>query len=116
VQLVGAAAMLVASKYEEIYPPLLKDFVYITDSQYTADEILDMEKKVLFALDFDIQLTSPHRFLERFAKIGKLDNVTFNLAIFMLELGLLDSKMNQFRASLQATSAIYTAKKYLKHY
>jgi hypothetical protein len=34
----------------------------------------------------------------------------------MLELGLLDSKMNQFRASLQAVSAIYTAKKYLKHY
>jgi hypothetical protein len=54
VQLVGAAAMLVASKYEEIYPPLLKDFVYITDNQYTAEEILDMEKCVLFALDFDI--------------------------------------------------------------
>ena len=34
----------------------------------------------------------------------------------MLELGLLDSKMNQFSASLQAISAIYTAKKYLKYY
>lgn len=32
VQLVGASAMLIASKYEEIYPPLLKDFVYITDN------------------------------------------------------------------------------------
>jgi cyclin B len=32
VQLMGAAAMLIASKYEEIYPPLLKDFVYITDN------------------------------------------------------------------------------------
>lgn len=53
-QLVGAAAMLVASKYEEIYPPLLKDFVYITDNQYIADEILDMEKSLLFTLDFDI--------------------------------------------------------------
>ena len=37
VQLMGAAAMLIASKYEEIYPPLLKDFVYITDNQYTAE-------------------------------------------------------------------------------
>lgn len=34
----------------------------------------------------------------------------------MLELGLLDSKMNQFSASLQAIAAIYTAKKYLKYY
>lgn len=46
--------MLIASKYEEIYPPLLKDFVYITDNVYTADQILDMEKSILFALDFDI--------------------------------------------------------------
>ena len=116
VQCVGASAMLIASKYEEIYPPLLKDFVYITDNQYSAREILEMEKSILFALDFDIQLTSPYRFLERFAKIGKIDSVTFNLANFMLELGLLDSKMNQFKASLQACAAIYTAKKYLKYY
>lgn len=34
----------------------------------------------------------------------------------MLELGLLDSKMNQFSNSLQAVAAIYTAKKYLKCY
>ena len=32
----------------------------------------------------------------------------------MLEVGLLDSKMNQFSTSLQAISAIYVAKKYLK--
>ena len=30
-QLVGVAALLVASKYEEIYPPELRDLVYITD-------------------------------------------------------------------------------------
>ena len=94
VQLMGAAAMLIASKYEEIYPPLLKDFVYITDNQYTADMILDMEKSQLMVLDFDIQLTSSLRFLERFSKIAKLDDVTFNLSMYMLELGLLDSKMN----------------------
>ena len=31
----------------------------------------------------------------------------------MLELGLLDSKMTQFNPSLQAVSAIYSAKKYM---
>lgn len=34
----------------------------------------------------------------------------------MLELSLLDSKMNQFSASLQAVAAIYTARKYMKYY
>ena len=47
VQLVGIASLLIVAKYEEIYPPLLKDFVYITDNVYTPDEILDMEKKQL---------------------------------------------------------------------
>lgn len=53
-QLVGVTAMLIASKYEEIYPPIVKDFVYITDNAYTKDEILDMERRILCALDFNI--------------------------------------------------------------
>lgn len=34
-QLVGVSALFIACKYEEIYPPDLKDFVYITDNAYT---------------------------------------------------------------------------------
>lgn len=112
VQLVGISALLIVTKYEEIYPPLLKDFIYISDNEYTAEEILDMEKKILFALDFDLSLCTPFRFLERFTQMSKIDNVTFFLSQYMLELGLLDSKMSQFNPALQAVSAIYTAKKY----
>lgn len=42
-QLVGVTAMLIASKYEEIYAPEVKDFVYITDRAYQKDEILKQE-------------------------------------------------------------------------
>lgn len=41
-QLVGVAALLMASKYEEIYPPELRDLVYITDRAYNKQEILEM--------------------------------------------------------------------------
>jgi hypothetical protein len=34
-QLLGVTALFMASKYEEIYPPQLKDFVHITDNAYT---------------------------------------------------------------------------------
>ena len=53
-QLVGVTAMLIACKYEEIYPPIVKDFVYITDNAYTKEEILEMERKMLQTLDFNI--------------------------------------------------------------
>ena len=33
-QLVGVTAMLVASKYEEIWAPEVRDFVYISDKAY----------------------------------------------------------------------------------
>ena len=108
--------MLIATKYEEIYPPLLKDFVHVSDNTCSAEQILGMEKRILFSLDFDLQLTSCYRFLERFSKLARIDQVCFNLACYMLEVGLLDSKMNQFDTSLQAISAIYVAKKYLKCY
>lgn len=39
-QLVGVAALLVACKYEEIYPPEIKDFIYITDRAYSKEELL----------------------------------------------------------------------------
>lgn len=42
-QLVGVTAMLIASKYEEIYAPEVNDFVYITDNAYTKQQIFQME-------------------------------------------------------------------------
>ena len=42
-QLIGVTAMLIASKYEEIYAPEVKDFVYITDKAYSKDQILQLE-------------------------------------------------------------------------
>lgn len=38
-QLVGVTAMFIASKYEEIYAPEVRDFVYITDNAYSKTEI-----------------------------------------------------------------------------
>lgn len=46
-QLVGVAAMFVACKYEEMYPPMLKDFVFITDDTYSAGQITAMEQHIL---------------------------------------------------------------------
>lgn len=38
-QLVGVSSLLIASKYEEIYPPELRDLVYICDRAYSKDEV-----------------------------------------------------------------------------
>lgn len=102
---------MIATKYEEIYPPTLKDLIYITDNAYEKEDILKMETQILISLDFNIQQTSAFRFLERYQKLFHLDNPSFCLAQYFLELSLLDSKMNQFLSSEQAITALYAAKK-----
>ena len=38
-QLVGTAAIYIAAKFEEIYPPEIGEFVYITDDTYTKSQV-----------------------------------------------------------------------------
>lgn len=46
-QLVGVACMFIASKYEEIYPPCMKDFRYVTDNAFTIERIKQAELHIL---------------------------------------------------------------------
>ena len=67
-QLVGVTAMLVASKYEEIYAPQVDEFCYITDNTYTREQVLETEREVLRVLDFDLTQPTTKTFLRRYIK------------------------------------------------
>jgi hypothetical protein len=49
-QLVGVTSLLIASKYEEIYPPELRDLVYICDRAYTRQDVSRIEPNQLLSL------------------------------------------------------------------
>ena len=94
IQLLAAACLMIAAKYEEIYPPSVKDWLYVTKNAYTKPQLLKQEQDVLFKLQFQMSETSPYRFLERYSKIAQADSVLFSLSQYFLELALLDSKMS----------------------
>ena len=71
-QLVGVAAMFVASKYEEMYVPAIDDFVYMTDNTYTKSEIRQMEISILKTMNFMLSKPLPLHFLRRFSKAGRV--------------------------------------------
>jgi cyclin-A len=63
-QLLGVACMCIASKYEEIHPPQMERFSYITDHVCTVDDISEAEAEVLQALQFRLATpTAKVRFL-----------------------------------------------------
>ncbi len=89
-QLVGVTAMLIASKYEEVYAPEVRDFVYITDNAYTRQQIFNMEQDMLTTLEFSITIPSAFRFLERFSKVAQCSTREFHLARYLIELPLIE--------------------------
>lgn len=106
--------MLIASKYEEIYAPEIRDFVYITDKAYTREEVLAQEYDMLQVLDFNITIPSEYRFLERYSKLSQADDLIFNYARYMIEITLIDQKFNAYAPSLISAASLYIAKKILK--
>lgn len=57
--------MFIACKYEEIYAPELKDFVYVTDNAYDKSQLLAMEADILQHLQFSFNSTPSLNFFFR---------------------------------------------------
>lgn len=53
-------------KFEEIYPPEVAEFVYITDDTYTKKQVLRMEHLVLKVLSFDLAAPTINQFLTQY--------------------------------------------------
>ncbi|XP_067884895.1 G2/mitotic-specific cyclin-B1-like isoform X2 [Heterodontus francisci] len=110
-QLVGVTAMLVASKYEEIYPPEIGDFVIITDEAYTSAQIRQMERWILKKLDFSLGKPLPLHFLRRASKVAEVSTEQHALAKYLMELTMGDYEMVHYPPSLIAAAAFHLAQK-----
>jgi len=108
-QLVGVTALFLACKHEEIYPPEVRDCVYITDRAYDRQEVLDMEQTLLRVLDWKISLPTAHPFLDRFLSLTKASPMTRHTATYYLERTLQEHDLLEFRPSLVCASAVILA-------
>uniref|UniRef100_A0A8C0QUX6 G2/mitotic-specific cyclin-B1 n=1 Tax=Canis lupus dingo TaxID=286419 RepID=A0A8C0QUX6_CANLU len=98
-QLVGVTAMFIASKYEEMYPPEIGDF---------------MEMKILRSLNFGLGRPLPLHFLRRAPKIGEVDVEQHTLAEYLMQhISMLDYDMVHFPPSQIAAGAFCLALKIL---
>jgi len=89
-QLVSCAAMLLASKYEEIYFSEVADYVYISDRAYTCEQIMDMESQIVASLDWELTVPTPYHFLTWLVK--ELD-IPDHVPLFMARCALVHEKL-----------------------
>ncbi|KAL1534197.1 cyclin [Salvia divinorum] len=114
-QLLGVSSMLVASKYEEISPPHVDDFCYITDNTYSKKDVVTMEADVLKFLCFEMGNPTAKTFLRKFTRICQEDGEALNLqleflAYYLAELSLLDYECVKFLPSMVAASVMFLAR------
>jgi len=115
-QLVGTAAMFIAAKFEEIYPPELGEFVYITDDTYSKKQVLRMEHLILKVLNFEMATPTPGVYLRRFNKWVSSDESTDALSRYLAELSLVDGDpFLQYSPSLIAAASVCLARHTLGH-
>ncbi|XP_010889714.2 G1/S-specific cyclin-E1 [Esox lucius] len=117
-QLIGIAALFIAAKVEEIYPPKVHQFAYVTDGACTEDEILSMELIVMKELNWSLCPLTPVSWLNIYMQVAYLkesDQVlvpqypqaTFVQIAELLDLCMLDVKCLEFPYGVLAASALF---------
>ncbi|KAJ3331720.1 hypothetical protein HDU76_002383 [Blyttiomyces sp. JEL0837] len=114
-QLVGATALLIACKYEEVRPPSVSVIVYYCGNTYTTDDILRAERFMLGVLKFNIGYTGPLEFFRRLTKADEYDPQSRTLSKYLMESTLPFEAMIQYGPSLVAASSLYLARKILSN-
>ncbi|XP_037496590.1 putative cyclin-B3-1 isoform X2 [Jatropha curcas] len=113
-QLVGLTALLLASKYEDYWHPMIKDLLSISAESYTRKQMLVMEKHILKKLKFRLNTPTPYVFMLRFLKAAQSDVELKHLAFYLIELCLVEYEALKFKPSMLCAAAIYVARSTLQ--
>lgn len=112
-QLVGATALWIASKYEEIRPMDIYQLVDVCDACYTKQQIFRQEKEMLISLHFNLCIPTSLTFLLRFLKAAKADRLMAHMAMYILEGTLGSYNLLHYLPSQMAAASVYLARKTL---
>ncbi|XP_057200630.1 G1/S-specific cyclin-E1 [Triplophysa rosa] len=117
-QLIGISCLFIAAKMEEIYPPKVHQFAYVTDGACLEDDILNMEIIIMKELNWSLSPLTPVAWLNIYMQMAYLKEdaevlmaqypqATFVQIAELLDLCILDVKSLEFSYGLLAASALF---------
>ncbi len=108
-QLLGIAALFVASKYNEIHTWEAEKYVFVCDGLYSVEQLFEMEGVILTVTSFKLQFPT----IQQFAGVALQEEGRVGEAVAMLSnLALLDfSLFNRFQKKHLACVILYLALK-----
>ncbi|RMX65653.1 hypothetical protein DD238_006931 [Peronospora effusa] len=116
-QLVGVAALLIASKFEEIYPCDMDDLLYICERSYSKTDLVDCERDLLNVLKFNLAVPSVSSFLGYYLEhFEEEDKLIGQLANYFGECSLLDFRFGAtYEPSIVACACLLAAYCYIEN-
>ncbi|PHT36362.1 Cyclin-B2-4 [Capsicum baccatum] len=99
-QLVGITTLLLACKYEEVFVPVVKELILISDKAYARKEVLEM---------FNMTVPTTYAFMQQFFKASQSDKKAEIVSFFLIELCLVEYEMLRFSSSMLAAATVFTA-------
>eukprot|EP01063_Lacrimia_lanifica_P029071 TRINITY_DN4379_c1_g1_i1.p2 TRINITY_DN4379_c1_g1~~TRINITY_DN4379_c1_g1_i1.p2 ORF type:complete len:349 (+),score=163.69 TRINITY_DN4379_c1_g1_i1:63-1049(+) len=122
-QLVTMVCLIIASKYEEIYPPHIREYIHISAKAFTREDMLRYEHSILHALNYSLTVPTAFSFITRMllelkpegapetAAEKKLRHCTY----FISECAMLNMTLYlEHLPSLLGAASIYAARKLCK--
>ncbi|XP_043923247.1 G1/S-specific cyclin-E1 isoform X2 [Protopterus annectens] len=117
-QLIGISSLFVAAKLEEIYPPKVQQFAYVTDGACTEGEIFQMELILMKALNWSLSPVTAVTWLKIFMQVAYLKELyevllpqypplVFVQVMELLDLCILDIDCLEFTYGVLAASALF---------
>ncbi|XP_077570159.1 G1/S-specific cyclin-E1 [Stigmatopora nigra] len=117
-QLIGISCLFIAAKVEEMYPPKVHQFAYVTDEACTEDEILSMEIIIMKELKWSLSPQTPVSWLNVYMQVAYLDEsdqllvpkypqATFTHIAELLDVCMLDVRCLEFSNGMLAASALF---------
>ncbi|KAI1101955.1 cyclin-like protein [Jackrogersella minutella] len=113
-QLVGATALLLAAKYEEINCPSVTEMVYMVDGGYAQEDLIKAERFMLGMLNFALGWPGPMSFMRRISKADDYDSEIRTVAKYLAEITLMDERFVSSPPSYVAAGAQCLARMLLK--
>ncbi|CAM5172558.1 unnamed protein product [Eretmochelys imbricata] len=113
-QLLGVTCLFVACKVEECTFPEPAELCFMTEDSFSRRELLCMERKVLSRLNFQLHFTSPLHLLRLLAALGHCGPKVHHLAMYFMELCLMEADCVAFEPAQLAAAALGLAQRVLQ--
>lgn len=111
IELIGATALFIAAKYEEVHPPNMQQLIYCCGDKFDANTVREAESYIITTLNFELNFAGPLSFLRRISKADLYDFQIRTFAKYFLEITLMDHRFIGSPMSWLAVGATYISKK-----